>query len=52
MNNIDLKWQTRDEMEVPTNPLQRLHETITLTSRDCGEDKMIAFIYGIVVFLC
>ncbi len=44
-----LKWQTRDEMEVPTNPLQRLRETFAFTSRDCSEDKMIAFLYGIVM---
>lgn len=43
------KWQTRDEMPTPTNPLQRIYETLTSTSRDCSEDKMIAFLYGIIV---
>ena len=45
----DVKWQTRDEMEVPTNPLQRLVEAFASTSRDCSEDKMIAFMYGIIM---
>jgi hypothetical protein len=48
-DNTELKWQTRDEMETPTNPLQRLHETFAFTSRDCSEDKMIAFMYGVVM---
>lgn len=45
----DVIWQTRDEMPYPTNPLQRLRETFAFTSRDCGEDKMIAFMYGIIM---
>jgi len=45
----ELKWQTRDEMDYPTNPLQKLAETLTGTSQDCGEDKMIAFLYGVIV---
>ena len=49
MKNENLVWQTRDEMLHPTNPLQRLRETFAFTSRDCGEDKMIAFMYGIIV---
>lgn len=44
----DLKWQTRDKNENTTNPLQRLRETLCFTSRDCSEDKMIAFMYGII----
>ncbi len=44
-----LKWQTRDQMSVPTNPLQKLNEIFAFTSRDCSEDKMIACIYGIVM---
>lgn len=36
-------------MPIPTNPLQKMKETHVFTSRDCGEDKMIAFLYGIVV---
>lgn len=49
MKDKDLKWQTRDEMEVPTNPLQRMRETFAFASRDCAEDKMIAFLYGVVM---
>lgn len=49
MNDNELKWQTRDEMPTPTNPLQRMRETFAFTSRDCSEDKMIAFLYGIVM---
>jgi hypothetical protein len=49
METKDLKWQTRDEMTTPTNPLQRMRETFAFTSRDCSEDKMIAFLYGIVM---
>lgn len=49
VENTDLKWQTRDEMEIPTNPLQKLQEVFAFTSRDCSEDKMIAFIYGVVM---
>lgn len=44
----DIKWQTRDEMKLPTNPLQKLLEVFTFTSRDCSEDKMIAFMYGVI----
>lgn len=47
--NENLIWQTNDEMPITTNPLQKLRETLTFTSRDCSEDKMIAFIYGIVI---
>ena len=43
------KYQTREEMSTPTNPLQRLSETLAFTARDCGEDKMIAFMYGIIM---
>lgn len=46
---IDLKWQTGDEMPHPTNALQELCEILTRTSRDTGEDKMIACMYGIIV---
>ena len=49
MDEKDLKWQTRDEMPIPTNPLQKIRETFAFTSRDCGEDKMISFLYGIVM---
>lgn len=49
MENNELKWQTRDEMPIPTNPLQKMRETFAFTSRDCSEDKMIAFLYGIVM---
>jgi hypothetical protein len=36
-------------MDIPTNPLQKLRETMCFTSRDVGEDKMIAFMYAIIV---
>lgn len=49
MSIFDQKWQTKEEMENPTNALQRLAQTLTSTSRDCSEDKMIAFMYGIIV---
>lgn len=49
MDKSKLIWQTRNEMEFPTNALQRLQETFVFTSRDCSEDKMIAFMYGIVM---
>jgi len=45
----ELIWQTRDKFKFPTNPLQRLQEVFAFTSRDCSEDKMIAFMYGIVM---
>jgi hypothetical protein len=48
MTDEQLVWQTRDEMPMPTNALQRLLETLSFTSRDCSEDKMIAFMYGII----
>lgn len=44
-----LRWQTRDEMRTTTNPLQRIAETFAFTPRDCGQDKMIAFLYGIAL---
>lgn len=47
-NGDGLIWQTRAEFPVTTNPLQRLHEVFAFTSRDCTEDKMIAFMYGVV----
>lgn len=46
-NNV--VWQTRNEMPVPTNPLQELREILTTQSRDMSEDKMIACMYGIIV---
>jgi hypothetical protein len=30
------------------NPLRQIRNTLASTSRDCGKDKMIAYIYGIV----
>lgn len=44
-----LKWQTREDFPVTTNPLQRLNEIFAFTSKDCSEDKMIACMYGIVM---
>lgn len=49
MNDNELKWQTRDDFPVTTNPLQKLNEIFAFTSRDCSEDKMIACMYGIVM---
>lgn len=48
MDDEKLKWQTRDEMEITTNPLQKLVEIFAFTSRDCSEDKMIACMFGII----
>lgn len=45
----ELKWQTRDDFPFTTNPLQRLQETLAFTSRDCSEDKMLSFMYGIIL---
>ena len=45
----DLVWQNINDMPQPTNALQELVEILTRTSRDTGEDKMIACIYGIIV---
>lgn len=47
MNQIN--WQTRDQMPEPTNPLQELREVLTRTSRDISEDKLLSWIYGIIV---
>lgn len=44
-----LKWQTRSEMDIPTNPLQALRETFCRTSKDMGTEKMDAWCYGIIV---
>lgn len=49
MNDNELKWQTTNEMPTPTNPLQKMRETLAFTSRDCSEDKMISFLYGIII---
>lgn len=32
--NKEVVWQTRDEMDKPTNPLQSLRESLTRTSKD------------------
>ena len=45
---VDVKWQTRDEMDSPTNPLQKLQEVFAFTSLDCSKDKMIAFLYAVI----
>ena len=49
MNDNDLKWQTRAEMDVPTNPLQALRESFTRTSKDMCEAKFDAWTYGVIV---
>lgn len=45
----DCKWQTRDEFDYTTNPMQYLVEMLTGTSKDMGENKMDAALYGIIV---
>lgn len=47
--DMSLIWQTRNEMDTPTNPLQELREILTRTSRDIAQDKMLSCIYGIIV---
>jgi len=43
-------WEKRKKItDHPVNPLQELYEILTRTSRDTGEDKMIAVMYGIIV---
>ena len=43
-------WQSRDEMPAgPTNALQALRESYTLSSRNMSESKFDAWIYGIIV---
>ncbi|WP_312066824.1 hypothetical protein [Empedobacter sp.] len=49
MNENKLKWQTRDEIQSPTNPLQAMREILSFTSLDCSQDKMISCLYGIIV---
>jgi len=50
MNSDDnLIWQTRDEMEDPTNPLQALRESYCRSPKDMGERKFDAWVYGIIV---
>lgn len=48
-DNSKLIWQTRADFPITTNPLQKLQEIFGLTSLDCGEDKMIACMYGIIM---
>lgn len=44
-----VKWQSRDEMDAPTNPLQALYESFTRTSKDMGENKFDAWNYGVII---
>lgn len=46
---IEMIWQTRDEMENPTNALQSLLESYTRSSKDMSECKFDAWVYGIIV---
>lgn len=48
MKDNDLIWQSRDEMDAPTNPLQSLRESYTRTSKDMAESKFDAWTYGII----
>lgn len=43
------KWQSRDEMDAPTNPLQALHESFARSSKDMSENKFDAWLYGIIL---
>jgi len=51
MNDIhkDCKWQTRDEMDDATNPLQALAESLSRTSKDMSSTKFDAWLYGIIL---
>jgi len=48
MEEAKLKWQSRDEMAFPTNALQSLLESYVRTSKNMGEAKFDAWIYGII----
>jgi len=45
----DCIWQTRAEMDAPTNPLQAIHESYGRSSKDMSEQKFDAWMYGVVV---
>lgn len=44
-----LIWQTRNEMDAPTNPLQSMRESYCMSAKDMGEEKFDAWMYGIIV---
>ena len=48
MEENDLLWQSRDEMDKPTNALQSLLESYTMTAKDMSENKFDAWVYGII----
>jgi len=50
MNDNELKWQTRDEMPTPTNPLQRMRETKPQNSTETA--LFYTACYGFVLCLC
>lgn len=45
----DCKWQTKDKMDAPTNPMQSIYESYTRQSFDMAERKFDAWMYGVVV---
>jgi len=45
----DCQWQTRDEMDAPTNPLQYLTEALTRTSKEMSVNKLDAALYAVIV---
>jgi len=46
MENI--KWQTRDEMDSPTNPMQALRESYSRSPKDMAKSKFDAWVYGVI----
>jgi hypothetical protein len=44
-----IEFTTKNEVPVTTNPLQKMREVFAFTSKDCSEDKLIAFLYAIVM---
>lgn len=45
----DCKWQTKVEMDKPTNPLQALAESFARTSKDMAQSKFDAWHYGVIL---
>jgi len=44
----EIIWQTRAEMDVPTNPMQALRESYAGSPKDMAEEKFDAWVYGII----
>ncbi len=49
MEDEQLIWQTRDEMDAPTNPLQSMRESYCRSAKDMATEKFDAWMYGIIV---